>query len=277
MWTWGMLCSPKMVGTVQGKPRVETAKADEGQREAHENCAWNPYTIAQWNTLRLQQTILFWQSVALQFIVALVGSIFMISFKELCVSLYMRDSMPPLVQSGIKFILMPAPALVALGIGGYAAWEWSTVTINQEPGESFRGQVSNAAECCGKCLPRGLIDGPSRERTKADRTAGWVMFVLGELILLAWTVATFQGLCPDLKFLMGEHDLTIPKVAQAELWASSGFLFFFVHIPRVVSIVFSTWEDLESLKYLENPDMKNDAKDNHSDGSTYSAVGQNAS
>jgi len=86
---------------------------------------------------------------------------------------------------------------------------------------------------------------------------GGIAGVLGECVLFVWTVAVAQGLCPDRSFLMGQEELVRPKLVQAELWGACGFIFFFVHIPRVMSIGFSTWDDMESLKYLAK-EFKND-------------------
>lgn len=228
LWTWAVLSSPKMAGTIQGEPRrVEQS--------------W-------WNIFRIQQLTLWYLSMFLQVVVALSASSFMIAFKELCVSLYLKGDMTPNVNLAIKYILLPAPSFVALAVGAIACNDLACMTLPQlrDAGESFTGQLRTILPCV-----------PSLHEKKAlDNTLGYIAFAIGEVLLIGWTLAVAQGLCPDKNILFGEEELVHPKLAQAELWGACGFIFFFAHVPRVMGIVFSTWEDLESLKWCANPNAK---------------------
>jgi len=225
LWTWAVLSSPKMAGTIQGEPRrVEQS--------------W-------WNIFRHQQLILWYLSMFLQVVVALSASVFMIAFKELCVSLYLKGEMTPSVNAAIKYVLLPAPSVVTLAVGVIACMDLAVMTLPNlmDAGESFTGQLKTIFPCVPRLPPKSPL----------DSTLGYIAFVLGEALLIAWTLAVAQGLCPDLNVLLGKEELVHPKLAQAEMWGACGFIFFFVHVPRVMGIVFSTWEDLESLKWCANP------------------------
>jgi len=228
LWSWAVLSSPKMAGTIQGEPR----RVEQG---------W-------WNIFRVQQLTLWYLSMFLQVVVALSASSFMIAFKELCVSLYLKGEMTPSVNLAIKYILLPAPSLVTLAVGVIACLDLAAMTLpsRMDAGETFTGQLKTILPCVPK-LSKG---------SALDVTLGYIAFVLGEAILIGWTLAVAQGLCPDRNVLLGTEELTHPKLAQAEMWGACGFIFFFAHVPRVMGIAFSTWEDLESLKWCANPEQK---------------------
>lgn len=251
LWTWAVLCSPKMAGTVQGKKREIDGK--------------NPVSIddekqaQNWRWLKKQQMALYWLSMIMQIVVALVASIFMIAFKELCASLYLRGDMTPMVQSFIKYVLMPAPSVAVVGIGFLGAKDLYSMTIKLDEGETFCGQVRTImpAFCCNHDCDRKKTEGGGPQpRSFIDWFVGTSAFVIGGILLFVWTFAACKGLSPDLSFMLGAEELEHPTLVQAELWGASGFIFFYVHIPRVMSIAFSTWDDLESLKYLAFPDKR---------------------
>lgn len=243
-WSWACLCSPKCAGTITGDPR-ETFSAKEARD--------NPTEAAKnWKWLSEQQTILYWLSVFVQVVVALSASGFVIGVKELSVSLYMRGDMPPLVQGLIKYVVFPLPSVAVLGIGIMAIYDLYCTTIGVDPGETFVGQAITLIPLLKLCMPKELL-GNQKQRTDLDQRLGIIAFCFGAVLLASWTSAVAHGMSPDLNFMLGREELHHPKVAQAELWGACGFVFFLVHIPRVMSIAFSTWDDMESLKFLSNP------------------------
>lgn len=238
LWTWAVMTTPKMAGTIEGKPRKS-------------------FSNKEWGYLRLQQTFLYWCTVLLKGVVALVASSFMIAFKELCISLYMKHNMTAAAEFIIKWVLLPGPSVFALVMGCLAVNDLKDTTIRTEEGETFFSQIRNMCPC----LAGLLTDNPKTKNHTAkvlphlktiETPLAWATFVIGATVIVAWTLAVAQGLCPDRNFLLGYEELTHPKVAQAELWGACGFVFFIVHVPAVLSIAFSTWDDMESLKHLEN-------------------------
>jgi len=230
LWTWAVLTTPKMAGTIVGDPR-------------------HKFTPAQWAMLRRQQTCLYWLSVLLRLVVALSASSFMIAFKELCISLYMKNDMTLMMDIFVKWILLCGPSVFAAIVGIMAVKDLSQLTIYPEEGESFLGQVRNVCPCFAKL--EGLKEKYPWLKANEHRLAH-LSFWPGALAITLWTAAVAQGLCPDRSFLFGSESLTHPKLAQAELWGSAGFVFFIVHVPTVLSVAFSSWDDMESMKYLED-------------------------
>jgi hypothetical protein len=225
LWTWGMLCSPKMAGTIVGTRREKFAPA-------------------QWRILSTLQGALYYMSLALQLCVALTASSFMIRFKELLISVYLHDNMTPLVNSFIKYVLLPLPSVLTLCIGVYAAHEVYTMTIGTDAGETFGDQLKTIVPGCmhHTCVPS--------RHSSCENILASLTLVVGWLLIMLCTFAVAHGLCPDLDFLFGSGKLESPKLVQAELWGACGFVFFALHIPRVLAIAFSTWDDMESLKHL---------------------------
>lgn len=240
LWTWGVLASPKMVGTIQGKRRPGFSMND----------------VKVWRPLRHMQTTLYWGSVFLQAVVALTASAFMIAFKELCVSLYLRGDMTPTVLAIIKWVLLPGPSVAVIGLGAVAMFDLICLTVWVDKGEGFIQQMVTLFPFCREIMPLSVIvdDNGEPTRTPADRVFGTIAMVILGFLLLAWTLAVAQGLSPDKEFLFGSAELRHPHIAQAELWGACGFIFFLIHVPRVVSIAFTTWEEIESLKFLADPD-----------------------
>jgi hypothetical protein len=230
LWTWSVMTTPKMAGTVQARPRT-------------------PFTKEWWGYLRLQQSILYWFTIAVKAFVALTSSAFMIAFKELCISLYMAHNMTPMFEY-ITIVLLCTPSLAAIAFGALAILDLASMTICIDKGETFFGQFKTVFTC-------GFLQCDARPST-FQNILRYASFVAGLIVIVVWTGAVAQGLSPDRNFLLGNEELTHPKLAQAELWGACGFVFFLVHVPVVLSIGFSTWEDLESLKYLEQERIKYD-------------------
>merc|ERR1711974_259779 len=97
LWTWATLVTPKMAGTIQGKPRETFTQGDWG------------------NLFFLQQVLYYWRLVVILGFVGLSASSFMISYKTLLTTFLIDKSsyfwMTPLVETVIKFGLLPIPAL----------------------------------------------------------------------------------------------------------------------------------------------------------------------
>jgi len=230
LWTWAMLCSPKMVGTIQGDKR-ET------------------FSVSQWKTLSSMQKSLYYFSLSLQAFVALSASSFMIRSKELLTSLYLQGDMTPSVNAVIKYILLPLPSAITVGVGLYAAWELYTMTLGTDGRETFSHALRTL-------LPSRMHVCVPDENTACEQILAIGTLIVGWVLLLSWTCAVAQGLCPDRDLLLGKKDIHPPRLAQAELWGACGFIFFAVHVPRITAIAFSTWDDMESLKYLANPEER---------------------
>lgn len=194
------------------------------------------------------QQVLFYMLLLLQAVVALASSSFMIAIKELSISLYLRGDMTPTVQSVLKYVVLPLPSVIAGLIGFYAAWEiFDLVRDSIDDGDNgFYTQVDTLLPWWMTCCISWM-----KNNKRANQISAWTFFFIAESILAVWTCSTVQGLSPDKSFLFGNEELQRPRLAQAELWGGCGFIFFFVHIPRVMAIAFSTWEDLESLRNLK--------------------------
>lgn len=236
LWTWGIFSTPKMAGTVQGVQREE-------------------FDIGKWRRVRNIHWWLSTFSTFLAVIVALCAACFTISFKELCTSLYLHGGMTPMIKNAIKWILLPGPSVAAVGIGLYALSELTTVTISLDPGETFFDQLMNIfPSCCsgflGRMSEKEKVLGTSAHGTDVSpfgKIVRLIAFIVGAAALFVATVAAGQGLSPDYGFLFGGEELRKPNLLQAELWGACGFVFFLVHVPRMMAIAFSTWDDLESL------------------------------
>jgi len=230
LWTWGTMVTPKSAGTV-------TTRGTQRPK------------VQSWALLRNIHNGLYTSSNLLGIVVAFTASSFMISFKEVCVSMYKSEGYSPLIQTVIKYVLLPLPTLATYGIGGYALNELYHSTLKLDPGESICGQIKVVLPSCFSCcLPKKISwENPLR----------YILFTVGSIILLGFTVAAGHGLSPNLSFLLDFGGKKVPlewtSLAQAELWSACGFVFFLIHMPRILAIAFSTWDDLESLKNLAEP------------------------
>jgi hypothetical protein len=238
LWTWGTMVTPKSAGTVttKGTQRPYLATA----------------TSKSWAQLQRIHSGLYTSSNLLGIVVAFTASSFMISFKEVCVSMYKSEGYTPLVQTVIKYVLLPLPTLATYGIGGYALNELYHTTLKLDPGESICGQLKvvmpSFISCC---LPANV---------SYEQPLRYVLFTVLSIILIGFTVAAGHGLSPNLSFLLDFGGKKVPldwtSLAQAELWSACGFVFFLIHMPRILAIAFSTWDDLESLKNLAEPNNR---------------------
>merc|ERR1712224_1126269 len=149
----------------------------------------------------------------------------------------------------IKYVLLPMPTALAIPAGLYAARSLYGLTIAVDKGETFRDQlITLLPSCFHVCIPR--------ENTMCERALCLSTLIFGWVLLLFWTAAVAQGLCPDRAFLFGTELIRPPRLAEAELWGACGFIFFSIHMPRAASMCFLTWDDMESLKYLAEPESR---------------------
>jgi hypothetical protein len=245
LWTWGTLVTPKAAGTLT----TQEAKRPK---------------VKSWSLLRNTQYILYLGSQILGVVVAFSASSFMIAFKEVCVSMYKRKQYSPFIRNAIKYILLPAPTLAIYGIAGYAMSELYGATIGLDESERILGQMKVLLPGCFGCCLDKMGEMRGKGKSKCDEVVRWICFAVGTILLLGFTAAAGQGLSPNLSFLLdfeGKIDLEWTSLAQAELWSASGFIFFLIHVPRVLTIAFSTWDDLESLTRLEKRQKNPGAKE----------------
>jgi hypothetical protein len=254
LWTWGTLVTPKAAGT------LTTAEAKRPR-------------VKSWGLLRNIQYTLYTGSNILGVVVAFSASSFMISFKEVCVSMYKKKTYSPFVRNAIKYVLLPLPTIAIYGIAGYAFMELYYSTIGLDPCERMIGQFKVLLPgCISYFIPDNLLRG---NKGTPDWKTRYFCFAVGAILLGGFTAAAGQGLSPNLSFLLdfkGETDLEWTSLAQAELWSASGFIFFLIHVPRVLTIAFSTWDDLESLKRLQENSEKKSPNSNVENQNMYMRV-----
>jgi len=237
LWSWATLVTPKMAGTTKATPREE-------------------FTHQQWRGLfQWQQGLFYWRFVVINGFVALSAAAYMVAFKQL-IYFFLLNGLDGSGQNTfavhcvLKFVLLPGPSVVTWGAGLFAIMELYQTCIDQGEGESFADQI-------GAATPEWVFGEKRIQALKLkaglEKNLGRASFAIGLTVILAWTAATAQGLCPDMNLLLGNEELTKPSLAQAELWGACGFIFMGFHIQRGISFVFSTWDDLESLKTLGTP------------------------
>jgi len=251
-WTWSILCSPKMAGTIEGDPRKDFSMEDR---------RLNPEgTIELWKHLRRLQTAMYYMKGAVQVIVGLTSSVIMIGFKGLLVKWYLEPDSRPAVRFFLKWVAFPLPSIIAIGSGAVALHDLFHGTVKIDAGETFGGQLLIMFPFLKECCPNGVAGyrfgeetDDSQPRSQFDQQLGNVFFAIGlaVIVLLTWSVA--DGLAPELNFMLGRESLKYPKLAEAEMWGSAGFIFWIVHVPRLMALAFSNWDDMESLKFLSMP------------------------
>jgi len=229
MWTWALLTTPKAAGTVQANPREKFETADWFKLFHH------------------MQALQFFRYLVIYGFVALSASPFMIALKELLTGILMGGKQTASVNFVILYIIMPLPSIIAWGAGLLTILELYYTCIQPDEGETFADNIDSACPdwLFGERQSTWLKSKPTLEKNFA-----YVFFAIATVVSLVWTAAVSQGLCPDLNVLLGIEDVTKPSLAQAELWGACGFIFVGFHIQKGISFVFSTWDDVESLKNL---------------------------
>merc|ERR1712228_999036 len=138
-----------------------------------------------------------------------------------------------------------------MGMGLFAVYHLRSMTIKPDIGEDFPHQLN-------ALLPDCLFGDEEmiwlRARPRIDKPCAYAVFGVGASVTLCWTIAVVVGLFPNLKFLMGAESATRTTLVQAELWGACGFIFMGFHVQQLISFVYSTWDDLESLKTLATHD-----------------------
>lgn len=229
LWTWAVLTSPKQAGTIKGQEREK-------------------FEIPDWYRLfQLQQFLQFWRTLVINGFVACSASPFMIAFKELLIGLLIAKTMTPTVDFIVLYILLPLPSLATWGLGLLDLMQLYYTCLQPDPGETFADNVDSACPnwIFGESQSKWL-----KARPKVEKTSAWVSFIVLGTVSVVWTAAVAQGLCPDLNVLLGKEEIVRPTIAQAELWGACGFIFVGYHMQKGIAFVFSTWDDVESLKTL---------------------------
>jgi hypothetical protein len=229
LWTWAVLTSPKQAGTILAEPREH-------------------FEVNDWYRLfQLQQSLQFWRNLVMNGFVALSASPFMISLKELLTNILIEDEQTPTVNAILLYGVLPLPSVLTWALGILGVIELQGMTIKPDVGETFADNLDAG-------MPDWLFGRNQslwmKSHPKIESTCAWVAFVVGTFITVVWTAAVAQGLCPDMNVMLGKEKLVRPILAQAELWGACGFVFVGFHLQKGIAFVFSTWDDVESLKTL---------------------------
>lgn len=229
LWTWAVLTSPKQAGTIEAKPREY-------------------FEIPDWYRLfQLQQFLQFWRQLVINGFVALSASPFMIAFKELLTGVLIGKGQTPTVNFIILYILLPLPSILTWALGAFDIMQLYYTCIQPDVGETFADQIDSA---CPNWIFGERQSNWLKAHNNVETTLAYTAFVVLGTVSLVWTAAVAQGLCPDLNVLLGKEEVVRPTIAQAELWGACGFIFVGYHLQKGIAFVFSTWDDVESLKTL---------------------------